>query len=454
MKLYLRCLKGFAVGLCMSLPFGQVQAKPPANPTAPKAGAPPASAGHKTHSSSKDAKPEDGSKGADTSDALTEAEKKALDKALGEDNAARGKSDTGSAASAPVQTVPPGANAMNPAIALILDTALAWFSIDDVSQMQGGAHDPSRTGFTFQQLEMHVSASVDPYFSLTANLVFSQFGVEIEEAFAKSLGLPGGLQLRAGQFLSRFGRVNPTHPHAWAFSDQPIALSRFFGGEGNRGLGAEVSWLAPTPWMLELIASVQMPEGECCTRSNLGGLAFEVNGPEDLLYTVALKQFYDLGPDWGLSWGLSAQFGPASTGLGNRSEIYGTDLYLRYRPVSNPDRMALSLHFEFFLRGRQFPGTSRIDYATLTQLIYTIDPRWEVGLRHEYLLALEDDPLDPEQEGDRHRTSAQVTFRPSHFSRVRLQGNWDRADWRQPRDAFGVILAVEFLIGAHGSHDY
>ena len=55
---------------------------------------------------------------------------------------------------------------------------------------------------------------VDPYFRFDSNLVFSQFGVEIEEAYATTLDLPANLQVRAGQFLTRFGRINATHPHA------------------------------------------------------------------------------------------------------------------------------------------------------------------------------------------------------------------------------------------------
>ena len=60
--------------------------------------------------------------------------------------------------------------------------------------------------------------------------------------------LPHSLQARAGQFLTRFGRLNPTHPHTWDLVDQPFALGRVFGSEGNRGAGVELSWLTPLSW--------------------------------------------------------------------------------------------------------------------------------------------------------------------------------------------------------------
>ena len=53
------------------------------------------------------------------------------------------------------------------------------------------------------------------------------------------------LSYREEPHAPRFGRHNPTHPHAWDFIDQPFVMTRMFGGEGNRGLGLELSWLTP-----------------------------------------------------------------------------------------------------------------------------------------------------------------------------------------------------------------
>ncbi|MBM4373381.1 MAG: zinc-regulated TonB-dependent outer membrane receptor, partial [Deltaproteobacteria bacterium] len=63
------------------------------------------------------------------------------------------------------------------------------------------------------------------------------------------------------------------------------------------------------------------------------------------------------------------------------------------------------------------------------------------------------DYLDPEADAWRDRTSLQVTFYPSHFSRLRLQGSWDRPTW-DADPVFGAMLAVEVVIGAHGAHAY
>ncbi len=340
---------------------------------------------------------------------------------------------------------------MNPDIALILDVAAAYFSDDDT--LQTGAHDPQRTGFNLQQLEMSIGASVDPYFRFDANLVFAEFGVEVEEAYATSLAFPANLQLRAGQFLTKFGRSNATHPHSWKFADQNLVNGKFFGGEGSRGLGAEVSWLAPLPWYVLVLGSTTNPWGECCARSYYGGSDIDLNGPQDLVYTTALRQFFPLSDNWSLYWGLSAQFGPNPTGLGNRSEIYGTDIYLRWRPVNSTSRTAVSLTIEGMARRRQVPQDVLADYGGTAQLVWEISPRWETGARYEYVTGVQDDYLEDEWFDDRQRTSLQLTFYPSHFSRVRLQGNYDAPKWRDD-PIWGTFLAFEVVVGAHGTHEY
>lgn len=338
-----------------------------------------------------------------------------------------------------------------PDISLVLDVAGAYFSEDP---LQLGAHDPRRTGVTLQQLELNVTSSVDHIFKMEANIVFAEFGVEIEEAYATSLGIPWGFQVRAGLFLTRFGRMNPTHPHSWSFVDQPLVNGKLFGGEGSRALGGELSWLAPLPWFLELSASLSEAAGDCCARSFYGAEDLGVDGASDLLYTVNLKQFFPIGDDWSIYWGLSGQFGPNPTGKDNRTEIYGSDLYVRYRPVDSPNRFALSLTVEGMFRSRQVPGDVLQDWGMYTMLVSTLTREWELGARYGYVSGVSDDPLDPGQDEPRHRASLQVTYYPSHFSRLRLQGSYDRPEWDGGKDIWAAILALEFTIGAHGDHAF
>lgn len=347
-------------------------------------------------------------------------------------------------------TVQSAIQTLNPNISVILDVAGAYFSEEP---LQLGAHDPNRTGFTFQQLELHMDASVDPYFRFDTNIVFAPFGVEVEEAYATTLGLPWNLQVRAGQFLSRFGRINATHPHAWQLTDQPIVIGKFFGAEGNRGIGAELSWLVPVSWYAEVVGSVTDADGDEASRSFLGSSGVQVDGPEDLLYTLALEQFFPFDDDWSLFLGFSGMFGPNGTGNDNRTEIYGADLYLRYRPIASENRAAVSLQAEALYRTRQVPRDRLEDFGLYAQLTWNFTPRWETSARYEFVSGVENDPLDPEWTEPRQRASVALTFYPSHFSRIRAQGSLDDPQFRN-EPIWAAILALEVLVGAHGAHEF
>src|SRR5688572_27324513 len=141
---------------------------------------------------------------------------------------------------------------------------------------QLGGHDPNQRGFTVQGLEASFTGAVDPYFRGQANVLFAvdaegESFLELEEAFGETVSLPANLQLRAGQYLTEFGRHNPTHPHSWAFVDTPLVNGRFLGGDGLRNPGARLSWLMPTPFYSELGLSVQNSHGETASSFRSAG---------------------------------------------------------------------------------------------------------------------------------------------------------------------------------------
>lgn len=370
------------------------------------------------------------------------------------------EADRAEPAATPSQAPPSatGLQAFIPDLAVIADFALAVFS--DEEPLQGGAHDPTRTGFNLQQLELSIGAAVDPYFRFDANLVFAEFGVEIEEAYATTLDLPAHLQVRAGQFLTRFGRINATHVHSWDFVDQPLAISRIFGGEGSRGLGVELSWLTPLPWYVELLGSSTMASGEATARSFFGAEDLGVDGPADLLYVTALKQFFPLSEDWSLAWGLSGAFGPNASGRDNRSAVYGTDVYLKWRPITYASEHAVSLHSEWFYRRRQLPASVLQDVTGLVAIVARVDKRWAIGARYEYGspsyegdFDVQSDDLDPDWTESRQRIAANLTFYPTEFSRLRMQSSVDLPEYRAG-EIWAFMLALEVLAGSHGAHTF
>src|SRR5688572_23854096 len=219
---------------------------------------------------------------------------------------------------------------------------------------QLGGHDPNQRGFTVQGVEASFSGAVDPYFRAYANVLFSidaggESFLELEEAFMETVSLPANLQLRGGQYLTEFGRHNPTHPHAWAFVDAPLVSGSFLGPDGLRNPGARLSWLMPTPFYSELFLSIQDSHGETATgfrsagHSHGGeeeeeGLPFAYRHPDndrgidnlcDLLFAPRYAVSFEVSDAQTLLLGASAAFGPNSSGSEDAgdtiTQIYGID---------------------------------------------------------------------------------------------------------------------------------
>ena len=427
-------------------------AAPPAPPSPSPAAPPPSPAGAA-------AAPADNSQ---PSPQPSAADLAAIERSLASDAAAQATAAPAGgprdATAGPAPTSPAAASSINPDLSVILDAALAGFSADKPRQV--GDHDPHKNGFTIQQVELALSKAVDPYFRFDGFIVFTPDGVEVEEAFATAVALPGSLQLRAGQFLTRFGRQNPTHPHAWDFVDQPFVMSRMWGGEGNRGAGVEVSWLTPLPWYVELLGSATDASGEGTARSFWAGEERTIHGPRDLQLTCALRQFFPISDDLSLLWGLSGAFGPNPTGDNARSQLYGTDFYLKYRPLTAGSHTVVSLQAEAIARRRAIPGDRLTDAGGYAQLFYRFAQRWAVGARSEYGTPIWNhdgdvatDYQDPLWLGHRHRETLAVTFWPTEFSRLRLQGSRDATTGGDPT-IWGAMLALEVLAGAHGAHAF
>ena len=398
-----------------------------------------------------------------------------------------------------------------------------------IEQLQGGGHDPKRRGFTLQQAELSFAGVVDPYLTGEAHIVLLEDDIELEEAFVTSTALPGGLQVKAGYYLTEFGRINATHPHTWAWLDQPVIASRLLGEDGLRAAGARVGWLLPTPWYSQLLLGVQNAdngtaisflgeghhhgeeEGEEAEHAEeeaehaddehaeeehaegehegdeeehvhdlgveetIGGQPApgrDINGLDDYLYSARWENSGDLSEETTALLGVSALYGPNATGEDGETFIYGADLTLKWRAAGNQrgypfvtwqteimkrdfDADAVSIPHEDEVHA--FAAASLEDWGLYSQLLWGFAPGWEAGLRVEYATG-SDDGLEARDEdaarSDRVRISPLVAWRPSEFSRLRLQYNYDDADFLADGEAHTVWAGVEFLYGMHPAHTY
>ena len=368
-------------------------------------------------------------------------------------------------------------NLLNPNISAIATFALGYFS---GNALPPSGHDPTRTGISLQEIEIGFQAAVDPYFRTDIFLALSEHGFELEEGTLKSLCLPTGLQLEVGKLLAEFGRHNTRHLEMWDFVDNNLTNRLILGDHGLSTLGVELSYIIPTgsrAVFLRVVAEALEAhtmsfgghfeheheeheheegehEGEEETHeedaAEADGHSHAASGPFEELYLAALGRIesaFTINPEWTLMIGVSTLMGPnlaAEEDWGTR--LYGTDIYLRYRSSVGQGYTTVALGAEGMRLERDFHDETAIDHGLYGTLFWRFALRWNTALRFGM--------VDGDTVGEPMRGSAQVTFHPSEFSRVRAQYNALFPHGDTEAVEHQAFLQVEFSIGPHGAHPF
>jgi len=360
--------------------------------------------------------------------------------------------------------------------------ALAYSSDKHLDHLEVGDHDPQQRGFNARNIELAFDGAVDPYFEGFANIVFkldndNETEVEVEEAFMQTTNLPFGLQLKGGQFFAAFGRINPTHPHTWDFADDPLVHGRLLGPDGLRGVGAQISWTLPTPWYSQLILASQNGRGSTgFSFRNPGedGIFFgrettdrEVRGLQDFVWIPRWENSVDLSPTQVVLAGVSGAFGSNETGANARTQIYGADLFYKWKSANAEGGFPfVKWQSEFMYRrfeaGRganeSFPVAETFrDWGLYSQVLWGFRKGWVAGIRGDYLHMQDSRFTDDPDRQSRSRISADLTWYPTEFSKLRLQYNHDFLEsnfFLSNREVDSIFLQFEFILGAHGAHKF
>lgn len=380
----------------------------------------------------------------------------------------------------PVPAVSPRAgNMSNPAISVIGDLVA---SFEDAE----GDRD---VDLSLSEVELGVQAVVDPYVRFDVFAAFHEhrdeaplglpaspgadehgdeaehegggLEVELEEAFVTTLGLPGGLQLRAGRLRHEVGRHNTVHLPEDAWADQPTVSRLMFGDEQLIDEAVELSWLVPTPFYWKITGAVSRGPSESPTFARAEG--------DDFLHVAHLEWFWDLSDTWSLEVGQSWARGPADHLGAEHAEVLGADVTLKWVPSRRRGftwqtevfRRRLPLALDHAHEGEAESGAEHDvvhelleDWGAYTWLEWRFAQRWFAGLRLDHVDY--DDELF-EEEGlvvdDRWDASAVLAFWPSEFQTLRFQyrRTWDDL-LAEPDHAFFVNWT--WIMGAHGAHPF
>jgi hypothetical protein len=342
----------------------------------------------------------------------------------------------------------------------------------------------AKNGFNFNYAEMSLYSVVDPYFDLFAVFHLHREGFEIEEAYINTRSLTLGLKVKAGKFLSSFGRINEQHAHYWDFANDPLIYRAFFGEENLNEIGAQLTWLAPTPFYLMFGSEVLAGENEISFGAegfqDAGGThkIEDSNGPN--LYVGYFKASLEAKKLVALFGGSIAHGktrtndgfdqspaeNPQGYGVYGNTSIIGGDLTLKYLFGSY---RYLSLQTEYLYRsmsGDRYDNTGgamgldKRQSGLYSQLVYRISQRWRTGMRydllHKNLIKIGGAAAKFPETLPRY--TAMLEYNPTEFSRIRLQYSHDRSGYlnsgASPEVNNEVILQFNITIGAHGAHKF
>jgi hypothetical protein len=351
------------------------------------------------------------------------------------------------------------------------------------SSMEGPGPN-SKNGFNFNYAEMSLYSVVDPYFDLFAVFHLHQDAFEIEEAYITTQSLPLGFKIKAGKFLSSFGRLNEQHAHVWDFADKPLVYSAFFGQEDLNEVGMQLTWLAPTSYFLKFGGEILDGDNETSFGSEgfqdaSGTNTIEDSQAPDLFvgYIKASLETDNLVALFGGSYAhgktrmnngvdRNPAEDPGGNGIYANTSIYGGDLTLKYLIASY---QYLSLQSEYLYRTMEGDlydnagGKTNLDAkqaGLYSQLVCRFSQRWRAGLRYDLLNKnmITTGGIPESLPDNLNRYTAMLEYNPTEFSRLRLQYSHDLSGYLNgngsPQVDNEMILQMNITIGAHGAHSF
>lgn len=309
-------------------------------------------------------------------------------------------------------------------------------------------------GLGFDEAEMSLVSVVDPYWTLSGNIVFAADEVVPEEVWARTTSIPS-IQLKLGRLRGSFGKHGLLHTHAFPFVQAPLIMANSIGDEGFKDGGVEAAWLTPLPWYAELTGGLY----QAMEAGDGNPLDFASTAHDNLPFLGHLKNLVELSDATTLEVGQSWLQGRGMDGRVH--SVAGADLTIRNVPLRNSNRRGWILESEYIQKGsRDGGGYIREQDGWYAALRCRLSQLWWTGVRIDqardsFADFLVDDAGDP-MAGRLTRGSVNLAWAPSEFSFVRLEYSHTEADagaGRTPSDD-RIMIQMSYTIGHHPAHAY
>ena len=326
------------------------------------------------------------------------------------------------------------------------DVGMIGNFISATGQSRGGSEAIAPIPFaTLQESEASFQAIVDPYARADFFLAIGEEGIEVEEGYVTFPTLPGGLLVKVGKMRANFGRLNAFHNHTLPWIDRPLAMYNLLGGSpldpdtGIKDAGVSVSRLIPAG-KLFLEATGEVFRGD-------SGTVFKSSRRSDFSTVEHFRAYADFTEQTNIEIGGSYARGHNELGSDFVTQLYSTDVTLRWRPLSRAIYRSLAARTELFWSRREQLLSMQSAFGGYASLDYGFRRRWFAGARYDWSERATNAAIQD------LGTSAVLTFWPSEFSQVR--GQYRRTRYGDDdRVANELLFQVLFTIGAHGAHPF
>ncbi|MDP3851364.1 MAG: hypothetical protein Q8Q59_12725 [Luteolibacter sp.] len=340
------------------------------------------------------------------------------------------------------------------------------FTTGEQAELASGGHDPQRGPFSAQALEPGLSMRTR-YFEGFANYLFFQDGGgdwdgELEEIFGKILNIPGGFEIKGGQYLSRFGALNDKHLHAWDFVDSEMVLGRFLGDDGLLLQGGELSWTLPFGMDPAFVSIASLGFGNARAHDHEHG-HHEHEGEEtphegeegalaDDVWTARVMGRYRFDDFHSLTGGFS--YAGGTNGFGRDTGVFGFDAeYLWRERGLEPGGRAFRWRNEFLWRDVEaftyhedddetFRGSYQ-EWGFYTHAVWTWNARLDSGLRVGWVEGVDDFGQD-----ERLRVSPSVSWWFDEARRIGLRAQYNYDSIASHNDEHSLWLQLNIALGS------
>ncbi|MFC1541078.1 hypothetical protein ACFL50_01370 [Candidatus Latescibacterota bacterium] len=310
---------------------------------------------------------------------------------------------------------------LNPEISMTGDFAGIYSSGDIDFFNDEGDFTFGRNKFFLREAELNVVAPLDPF---TRGKFF--FGIPgsggapissiVEEAYMEWLNLPGGMNLKIGEFNTQFGILNRWHDHGLPQYDRPRALTNLFGTGNFGGMGLSGNFLLPKLWAHANELDLEIISGG-------DGFSFEDNY-ENLVGVAHLKNYYDVTSNAYIEFGVSGAHGYNNIAQHYKTTLVGLDFAYKWVPIGRSRYRTTEIRTEFFFSDREVANGSSNGFGFYSFIKNRIGPRTWIGLRYSF----SDMPPDPNaanytvlKDGNEWDITPTFDFWQSEFVMLRFQ---------------------------------